>query len=97
MMTFKEFLFEQEHLEERLVRKGAVATYAAQGKRNGDKAVQHYRDAKKAFIGYSTKETTDEKLDTLVKAIIAMTDGFIATRSQIGSVSAQITASDLMR
>jgi len=96
MISFKEFLLEQDYLEERLVRKGAVATYAAQGKRHGDKAVQHYRDAKKAFIGYSTKETTDEKLEALVKAIIAMNDGFIATRSQIGSVSAQITASSLL-
>jgi hypothetical protein len=96
MMTFKEFLIEQDCLEERLARKGAVATYAAQGKRHGDKAIQHYRDAKKAFVGYSTKETTDEKLDALIKAIIAMTDGFIATRNQIGSVSAQITASSLL-
>lgn len=88
MMTFKEFLIEQEHLDERLIRKGAVATYAAQGKRHGDKAVQHYRDAKKTFDGYSAKEITDEKLDALVKAIIALTDGFIATRNQIGSISA---------
>ena len=57
MMTFKEFLIEQERLEERLIRKGAVATYAAQGKRHGDKAVQHYRDAKKTFDGYSQKKS----------------------------------------
>ena len=96
MKSFKHFLEDRDYLEERLARKGAVASYAAQGKRHGDKAISNYRDAKNAFIGYSTKRTTDEKVDALVKAVISLTDGLIATRSQIGSVSAQVTASSLM-
>ena len=96
MISFKQFIIKNDYLEERVVRQTAVATYATQGKRHGDKAIRHYSDAKRAFVGYSTKETLDDKLDSLAKAVIAMNDGLIETRNQIGSVSAQITASSIL-
>lgn len=92
MMKFKQFVAEQDNLEERLVRKGVVATYATQGKRHGDKAIQHYNNTKTAFTSSLNKSSTDEKVDSLIKVILAMNDGLISTRHQIGSVSAQITA-----
>jgi hypothetical protein len=39
-----------------------------------------------------TKKDTDQKVDALVQALSSMADGMIATRMQIGSVSAQVTA-----
>lgn len=92
MMKFKQFVAEQENLEERVLRKGVVATYAAQGKRHGDTAIQHYNNAKTAFTGSLYKSSPDEKPKGLFKIILAMNDGLISTRHQIGSVSAQIMA-----
>ncbi len=92
MMKFKQFVAEQENLEERVLYKDVVATYAAQGKRHGDTAIQHYNNAKPAFTSSLKKSSPDEKLAGLIKIILAMNDGLISTRHQIGSVSAQITA-----
>lgn len=91
MIGFKQFLVAQYDLDEGLVRKGAVALYAAQGKRNGDEAVRHYQQVKQALFS-KTKKDTGQKVDALVQAMSSMADGMIATRMQIGSVSAQVTA-----
>lgn len=91
MIGFRQFLIAQYELDEGLVRKGAVALYAAQGKRNGDEAVRHYQQVKQALLT-KTKKDTDQKVDALVQAMSSMADGMIATRMQIGSVSAQVTA-----
>ncbi len=91
MIGFKQFLIAQYGLDEGLARKGAVALYAAQGKRNGDEAVRHYQHVKQALLA-KTKKDTDQKVDALVQAMSSMADGMIATRMQIGSVSAQVTA-----
>lgn len=94
MIGFKQFLVAQHDLDEGLVRKGAVALYAAQGKRNGDEAVRHYQQVKQALLA-KTKKDTDQKVDAIVQAMSSMADGMIATRMQIGSVSAQVTATSL--
>ena len=91
MIGFKQFLIAQYGLDEGLVRKGAVALYAAQGKRNGDEAVRHYQQVKQALLA-KTKKDTNQKVDALLQALSSMADGMIATRMQIGSVSAQVTA-----
>jgi hypothetical protein len=91
MIGFKEFLLSQYDLEEGIVRKGAVALYAAQGRHNGDEAVRHYQQVKQALLT-KTKKDTNQKVDALAQALSAMADGMIATRMQIGSVSAQLTA-----
>jgi hypothetical protein len=91
MIGFRQFLLAQYDLDEGLVRKGAVALYAAQGKRNGDEAVRHYQQVKQALLA-KPKKDTDQKVDALAQALSAMADGMIATRMQIGSISAQLTA-----
>lgn len=93
MIGFKEFLIDQWKLDEGIVRKGAVALYAAQGKRNGDEAVHQYQQVKQALLAKREKET-DQKVDALTQALVSMADGLIATRMQIGSVSAQLTAAN---
>ncbi len=94
MIGFKQFLLSRYDLEEGIVRKGAVALYAAQGKRNGDEAVRHYQQVKQALLAKAKKDT-DQKVDALAQALSAMADGMIATRMQIGSVSAQLTAANI--
>jgi hypothetical protein len=94
MIGFRAFLEETQGLEEGLVRKGAVTLYALQGKRNGDDAVRHYQAARQA-LSLMSKKTTDQKVDALAQALTSLADGLTATRQQIGSVSAQLTASSI--
>ena len=94
MIGFRAFLEETAGLEEGIVRKGAVALYALQGKRHGDEAVRHYQTVRKALTMIS-KKAPDQKVDALAQAMTSLADGLTATRQQIGSVSSQLTASSI--
>ncbi len=95
MKTFRQHVAERR-LNEAIVRKGAVLTYASQGRAHGDRATQHYREAKRLLTINMKGKDTDEKIDFIINAIAQMADGMISTRQQIGSVSAQITASNVL-
>jgi hypothetical protein len=94
MIGFREFLEEREHLDEAIIRKGAVALYAAQGKRHGDEAVRSYQAARQ-ILSFTMDPSGDEKVDHLAKAMIALADGLISSRKQLGAISAQVTASNI--
>lgn len=96
MKSFRQFMTEQDQINERLIRKGTVSAYALQGKKHGDNAARRYRDAKKA-ISSNTSKDIDDKIDALTKAVAALADGLSSTRNQIGSVSAQITALTVLK
>jgi hypothetical protein len=85
--------FRQDQIDENLIRKGAVAAFAASSKRHGNSAVQNFRSAKRALLAIKTEKSSEEQLDRLLTAIDLLLDGLIETRHQVGSVSAQITAS----
>ena len=92
MKGFKAFLAERQALDEGIVKKGAVAAYALQGRNHGNNAVRCYNKAKQTLRAISNAKSTDAKVDTLTRAFIDLLDGLVAQRQQIGSVSAQVTA-----
>ena len=92
MKSFKNFMAEQQDLDEAVVRKGAVAAYALQGRKNGNNAVRSYNKAKQALRVATNAKSTDIKIDALTKAFIDLLDDLISQRHQVGSVSAQVTA-----
>ena len=92
MKSFRTFIAEQQGLDEAVVKKGAVAAYALQGRKNGNIAVQIYNKAKQALRAAINAKSTDIKIDALTKALIDLLDGLISQRHQVGSVSAQVTA-----
>lgn len=96
MKSFKAFMIEQQQLEEAIVKKGAVAAYALQGRKHGNNAVRSYNKAKQALRLLVKANSTDHKIDALTRALIDLLDGLVATRQQIGSVSAQVTASTVI-
>ena len=95
MKSFKEHI-EAEHLDERIIRKGAVAAYASSGKRHGDDAVKRYQTAKRLLTTNIDSKSTEEKVDIIIAALVQISDGLISNRKQIGSVSAQITATTVL-
>ena len=92
MKSFKNFMAEQQDLDEATIKKGAVAAYALQGRKNGNNAVRSYNKAKQALRTATNAKSTDIKIDALTKALIDLLDGLISQRHQVGSVSAQVTA-----
>jgi len=96
MKSFKTFMMEQEQLEEAIVKKGAIAAYALQGRKHGNNAVKSYNRAKQALRTVVNAKSTDQKVDVLTRALIDLLDGLVATRQQIGSISAQVTASTVI-
>ena len=92
MKSFKTFMIEQEQLEEAIIKKGAVAAYALQGRKHGNNAVRSYNKAKQTLRAAVHAKSTDPKVDAVVIGLIDLLDGLVAQRRQIGSVSAQVTA-----
>ena len=86
-------MIEQQQLEEAVIKKGAVAAYALQGRKHGNNAVKNYNRAKQTLRALANAKSTDQKIDALSRAIIDLLDGLVAQRQQIGSVSAQLTIS----
>ena len=96
MKSFKNFMAEQQDLDEAVVRKGSVAAYALQGRKNGNNAVRSYNKAKQTLKTSVNSSTLDQKADKLLSAIMHLLDGLVATRKQIGSVSSQVTSSKVI-
>lgn len=92
MKGFKAFLTEQQALEEGIVKKGAVAAFALQGRSQGNNAVRSYNKAKQTLRAVANAKSTDAKVDALASAFIDLLDGLVSQRQQIGSVSAQVTS-----
>ena len=91
MKGFRQYLAERR-MDEAIVRKGAVAAYAAQGKRHGDEAVRSYNQAKQTLRTAQNMKMVDAKIDVLTRTFIEFLGGLVSQRQQIGAVSAQITA-----
>ena len=96
MKSFKTFMIEQQQLEEAIVKKGAVAAYALQGRKHGNNAVRSYNRAKQMLRALVNARSTDQKVDALSRAIIDLLDGLVSQRQQLGSLSAQLTTSNVL-
>jgi hypothetical protein len=95
MKRFRHYI-QERGMDEAVVRKGAVITYASQSRAHGERATQHYREANRLMTINMMCKVSDEKIDLIMTAIGHMADGMISTRQQIGSVSAQITSLSLL-
>jgi hypothetical protein len=94
MKGFSDYYHDQ--LDEGLVRSGAVALYASQGRNHGDKAVQHFRSAQQALVRLKRQEELEQKVNLIADVLSSTLDGLIELRQQIGSVSAQVTSASVL-
>ena len=86
MKSLVEHMAEQEHLEERLLRTGAIATYGAKARKEGEDSVRAFKQGQQAL----RKGGPDVALEDRVKRIEQslnhhLLDGLIAQRQQIGA------------
>ena len=84
-------------MHESVVRTGALATYAAKGKRAGDKADQAYSKGKQALQRQTASTTDSERLQRIEDALVAALTGLQHTRDQIGNNIAVDVAGHALR
>ena len=85
MKSLLEHIAEQEDLEERLLRTGALATYAARSRKEGDDFVRAFKQGKQALNKGGANMTTEDRVKRIEQSLDHLFDGLIAQRQQIGA------------
>ena len=85
MKSLVEHMAEQEELEERLLRTGALATYAARSRKEGDDSVRAFKQGKQALNKGGADVGLEERVKRIEQSLEYLFDGLIAQRQQIGA------------
>ena len=85
MKSLVEHMLEREDLEERLLRTGALATYAARSRKEGDDSVRAFKQGKQALNKGGANMTTEDRVKRIEQSLDHLFDGLIAQRQQIGA------------
>ena len=85
MKSLVEHMAEQEELEERLLRTGAIATYGARARKEGEDSVRAFKQGKQALRKGGPDVSIEDRVKRIEQALDHLFDGLIAQRQQIGS------------
>lgn len=85
MMTFDEFVTEQDKLEEGVIRIGALSSFASQARLHGDKSRQAYQIGIQSLQKRRPSDDLEIRLQRIEDAIDAILRGLQHQRDQIGS------------
>ena len=76
---------EQEELEERLLRTGAIATYGARARKEGDASVRAFKQSQQALRKGGPDVSIEDRVKRIEQSLDHLFDGLIAQRQQIGA------------
>ena len=85
MKSLVEHMAEQEELEERLLRTGALATYGARARKEGDDSVRAFKQGQQALRKGGPDVDLEDRVKRLEQSLVHLFDGLIAQRQQIGA------------
>jgi len=85
MKSLVEHMVEQEDLEERLLRTGAIATYGARSRKEGDASVRAFKQGQQALRKGGPDVALDDRVKRIEQSLDQVFDGLIAQRQQIGA------------
>lgn len=85
MKSLIEHMVEQDTLEERLMRTGAIATYGARARREGEDSVRAFRQGKQALRKGGPDVSIEDRVKRIEQSMDHLFDGLIAQRQQIGA------------
>ena len=85
MKSLVEHMVEQEDLEERLLRTGALATYAARSRKEGDDTVRAFKQGQQALRKGGPDVALEGRVKRIEQSLDHLFDGVIAQRQQIGA------------
>ena len=84
MMTLSEHIDEQD-LEERVLRTGAIVTYGARSRKEGEDAVRAFKQGQQALQKGGTDVDVEDHLKRIEQSLDHLFEGLIKQRAQIGS------------
>ena len=96
MKSFSEYVQDRVTLDEGVVRSGAIATYAARARSDGDNALRAYEAGKRALRSKTGGDSVEGRLERLEMALDALFDGLKHQRAQIGNGVAANVAGHLL-
>ena len=85
MKSLVEHIVEQEDLEERLLRTGAIATYGARSRKEGDASVRAFKQGQQALRKGGPEVSIEDRVKRIEQSLDLLFDGLIAQRQQIGA------------
>ena len=85
MKSFVEHMIEQEDLEERLIRTGAIGAYAAKARKEGDDSVRAFKQGQQALRRGGDDLALEDRVKRIEQSLDHLFDGLIAQRQQIGA------------
>ena len=85
MKSLVEHIVEQEDLEERLLRTGAIATYGARSRKEGDDSVRAFKQGQQALRKGGPDVDLEDQVKRIEQSLDQLFDGLIAQRQQIGA------------
>lgn len=85
MKSLVEHMVEQEELEERLLRTGAIAAYGAKARKEGDDSVRAFKQGQQALHRGGADVGLEERVKRIEQSLDHLFDGLVAQRQQIGA------------
>ena len=85
MKSLVEHMVEQEDLEERLLRTGAIATYGAKARKEGEDSVRAFKQGQQALRKGGPDVALEDRVKRIEQSLDHLFDGLIAQRQQIGA------------
>ena len=85
MKSLLEHIAEQEDLEERLLRTGAIATYGARARREGEDSVRSFKQGQQTLRNGGPDVDLEDRVKRIEQSLSYLFDGLIAQRKQIGA------------
>ena len=85
MKSLVEHMAEKNDLEERLLRTGAIATYGAKARKEGEDSVRAFKQGQQALRKGGHDVALEDRVKRIEQALDHLFDGLIAQRQQIGA------------
>jgi len=85
MKSLVEHMVEQEELDERLLRTGAIGAYAAKARKEGDDSVRAFKQGQQALRKGGPDVALEDRVKRIEQSLDHLFDGLIAQRQQIGA------------
>ena len=85
MKSLVDHMTEQEDLEERLLRTGAIATYGARSRKEGEDSVRAFKQGQQALRKGGPDVDLEDRIKRIEQSLDYLFNGLIAQRQQIGA------------
>jgi hypothetical protein len=85
MKSLVEHMGEQQELAERLLRTGAIATYGARSRKEGDESVRAFKQGQQALRKGGPDVDLEDRIKRIEQSLDHLFEGLIAQRQQIGA------------